>query len=79
MRDVPMLLGFLQLWQPDSDLPVQQATKTELIINLKTAKALGMVGRRVRRTSCSSIRRRAGSSLPSASQTRRPASVRRCT
>jgi hypothetical protein len=29
-----MLLGFLQLWQPDSDLPVQQESKFELVINL---------------------------------------------
>ena len=42
MREVPMLCGFLQLWQPDSDLPVQQSTRFELVINLKTAKALGL-------------------------------------
>jgi putative ABC transport system substrate-binding protein len=42
MREVPMLRGFLELWQPDSDLPVQQGAKVELTINLKTAKALGI-------------------------------------
>ena len=42
MREVPMLRGFLELWQPDSDLPVQQVTRVELIINMKTAKALGL-------------------------------------
>jgi putative ABC transport system substrate-binding protein len=42
MREVPMLRGFLKLWQPDSDLPVQQPTKFEMVLNLKTAKALGL-------------------------------------
>jgi putative ABC transport system substrate-binding protein len=42
MREALISCGFLQLWQPDSDLPVQQATRIEMVLNLKTAKALGI-------------------------------------
>jgi ABC-type uncharacterized transport system substrate-binding protein len=46
MRLVDVYTGRVLEGEKPSDLPVQESTKVELFINLRTAKALGLAVRR---------------------------------